>query len=289
MGGSVERSPGQPGDEPTHQTHMEHDIEQVLKEVDSSSLIFFAGILLSVAALGSLGILEHFPKTCSDLLQAFPESPSQHSVRMRIGHRRQRPLDGRGHRYGSDLSSLALVPAALLGWYGRITPHHWQCGRGRGDRSGERTHVACLPADWYTARAGCLRSRHSRLGRSNPDLRKKERRGRKTRSFRRLMRLAGRGHSGSGRAPSSPPPPPASFAPSRRKSVPPATSNAMATDRVVPVGVPEPRRRRPDGVGIHDCSDRWQAGPAPVGVARCPDSSAGRGRTFDLSEQRMPT
>ena len=55
---SVERSPGQPEDEPTHQTHMEHDIEQVLKEVDFSSLIFFAGILLSVAALESLGVLE---------------------------------------------------------------------------------------------------------------------------------------------------------------------------------------------------------------------------------------
>jgi len=55
---SVERSPGHPEDEPTPLTHMEHDIEQVLKEVDFPSLIFFAGILLSVAALGSLGVLE---------------------------------------------------------------------------------------------------------------------------------------------------------------------------------------------------------------------------------------
>ena len=44
-------------------THMEHDIEEVLREVDYSSLIFFAGILLSVSALGSLGVLDQLSQT----------------------------------------------------------------------------------------------------------------------------------------------------------------------------------------------------------------------------------
>ncbi len=40
------------------QTKMQHDIQEVIREVDFASLIFFVGILLSVAALGSLGVLE---------------------------------------------------------------------------------------------------------------------------------------------------------------------------------------------------------------------------------------
>jgi Na+/H+ antiporter NhaD/arsenite permease-like protein len=40
------------------QTTMERDIEEVIKEVDFSSLIFFIGILLSVAALGAMGVLD---------------------------------------------------------------------------------------------------------------------------------------------------------------------------------------------------------------------------------------
>lgn len=58
MGPNAQQPHGEMRDESTHLTHMEHDIEQVLKEVDFSSLIFFAGILLSVSALGSLGVLE---------------------------------------------------------------------------------------------------------------------------------------------------------------------------------------------------------------------------------------
>lgn len=45
-------------DDAVPQSRMEHDIQEVIKEVDFSSLIFFVGILLSVAALGSLGILQ---------------------------------------------------------------------------------------------------------------------------------------------------------------------------------------------------------------------------------------
>ncbi len=40
------------------QTRMQHDIQEIIRDVDFSSLIFFVGILLSVAALGSLGILQ---------------------------------------------------------------------------------------------------------------------------------------------------------------------------------------------------------------------------------------
>jgi len=44
--------------EPSHATQLEQDIAEMIKEVDFSSLIFFVGILLSVAALGSLGVLD---------------------------------------------------------------------------------------------------------------------------------------------------------------------------------------------------------------------------------------
>ena len=53
-----------------HRTAMERDIEEVIKEVDFSSLIFFVGILLSVAALGAMGVLDQL----SDTL--FGENPS---------------------------------------------------------------------------------------------------------------------------------------------------------------------------------------------------------------------
>lgn len=39
-------------------TRMQHDIQEIIRDVDFSSLIFFVGILLSVSALGSLGILQ---------------------------------------------------------------------------------------------------------------------------------------------------------------------------------------------------------------------------------------
>jgi Na+/H+ antiporter NhaD/arsenite permease-like protein len=51
-------------------TRMQHDIQEVIKEVDFSSLIFFVGILLSVAALGALGVLD----SLSDSL--FGDDPS---------------------------------------------------------------------------------------------------------------------------------------------------------------------------------------------------------------------
>lgn len=49
-GGDTEEGAGQ--------TRMQHDIQEIIRDVDFSSLIFFVGILLSVAALGSLGILQ---------------------------------------------------------------------------------------------------------------------------------------------------------------------------------------------------------------------------------------
>lgn len=39
-------------------TRMQHDIQEIIRDVDFSSLIFFVGILLSVSALGSLGVLQ---------------------------------------------------------------------------------------------------------------------------------------------------------------------------------------------------------------------------------------
>lgn len=54
----LERTAGHQEGGSAQLTQMEHDIEDVMKEVDFSSLIFFAGILLSVSALGSLGVLE---------------------------------------------------------------------------------------------------------------------------------------------------------------------------------------------------------------------------------------
>lgn len=39
-------------------TKMEHDIEDLIRKIDHRSLIFFAGILLGVKALGTLGVLE---------------------------------------------------------------------------------------------------------------------------------------------------------------------------------------------------------------------------------------
>jgi Na+/H+ antiporter NhaD/arsenite permease-like protein len=56
--------------EASHQTTMERDVEEVIKEVDFSSLIFFVGILLSVAALGAMGVLDQL----SDSL--YGDSPS---------------------------------------------------------------------------------------------------------------------------------------------------------------------------------------------------------------------
>lgn len=41
-----------------HLTAMEHDIEELIRKIDHRSLIFFAGILLGVKALGTLGVLE---------------------------------------------------------------------------------------------------------------------------------------------------------------------------------------------------------------------------------------
>ncbi len=41
-----------------HLTTMEHDIEELIRKIDHRSLLFFAGILLGVKALGTLGVLE---------------------------------------------------------------------------------------------------------------------------------------------------------------------------------------------------------------------------------------
>lgn len=54
---------GQIPDEGGHATRMQHDIEDLVREVDLSSLIFFVGILLSVAALGAMGILQSLSDT----------------------------------------------------------------------------------------------------------------------------------------------------------------------------------------------------------------------------------
>lgn len=56
----------------THLTRMEHDIQEVLREVDFSSLIFFVGILLSVAALDSLGVLEEVSHSVFGSEPSFP-------------------------------------------------------------------------------------------------------------------------------------------------------------------------------------------------------------------------
>lgn len=50
---------------------MEHDIQEVLREVDYSSLIFFVGILLSVAALDSLGVLAEVSQTLFGAVPSF--------------------------------------------------------------------------------------------------------------------------------------------------------------------------------------------------------------------------
>ncbi len=58
MGRSAQHPHGESISNPGHHTRLEHDIEDVLRQVDYASLMFFAGILLSVSALGSLGILD---------------------------------------------------------------------------------------------------------------------------------------------------------------------------------------------------------------------------------------
>lgn len=57
IGHGLENHDSDIGERGEPMTSMQHDIQNVLKEVDYSSLIFFVGILLSVAALGALGIL----------------------------------------------------------------------------------------------------------------------------------------------------------------------------------------------------------------------------------------
>ena len=70
LGNAVQSPHGMVAGEPGHATQMEQDIEEVIKEVDFSSLIFFVGILLSVAALGAMGVLD----SLSDTL--FGDNPS---------------------------------------------------------------------------------------------------------------------------------------------------------------------------------------------------------------------
>lgn len=57
-----------------HLTKMEHDIEDLIRKIDHRSLIFFAGILLGVKALGTLGVLEKM----SEVLLG--DDPSSHRV-----------------------------------------------------------------------------------------------------------------------------------------------------------------------------------------------------------------